>query len=640
MHSQINNHNPKGCERNPNYDGPSCPWTLACLAIPPVAQHTMGHASNPDNPTRLTTMAWWRQVGCSFDISWLLNYPAGAKFPPPESTIKGKSFLQVADIAVAQIHDAHGGLGIPNSFLYWHWAMVFVFLVSFSFVFIATSDPSWVTLIKKLLIYFNVWESLGLGVIHGPLHQKLAPPFQDWWYRMTPGTMKYSSPFFKRMSMKRNLVDVSVEGVLTYIAAAYALCLPTVTPAAMLPVALCSVYEFIFDYGQHMHTYGTQNMHMFVCCCFPSLHDQITGMQLFLTFFYFCSGACKLGPTFQYMFTSNLLSAKFMVDVPWANAFRTTFFVDVANHDYRLTPAAWWLATAAASIEMTVPLLAWTSSSRLIAFSVFTFMCMHAFIISTLIIDVFVWNFADAIWYIVLYGIIGTAQSSPIAMHPILKLWLGCHACYVLYGHVQPDSVPYVVAHRHAAGNWSQGIIILKKDAAHKLANIRSHAGLPAQAPGWIGEWFSFHAFFAYVYNWNLPSKMLFPLVVDAMGARAPSNGMFHSTGDYLLIHSVLFFDSLVAHLRFDGLSNLALFEELGRVCGFDESECLLAWSGAFPSFMLPSPSASWKLVDAKCGVLKEGKYTVADVMDPAWKKPSDLHKTRLLDLVASKKVD
>ena len=33
-------------------------------------------------------------------------------------------------------------------------------------------------------------------------------------------------------------------------------------------------------------------------------------------------------------------------------------------------------------------------------------------------------------------------------------------------------------------------------------------------------------------------------------------------------------FDALVAHLRFDGVSNVDLLPELGRVCGFDEGEC------------------------------------------------------------------
>ena len=50
----------------------------------------------------------------------------------------------------------------------------------------------------------------------------------------------------------------------------------------------------------------------------------------------------KLGPTVKYMFTLNLVSAKFMVDVPWAGWFRRTFIRghDSTPPDYRLRPAA------------------------------------------------------------------------------------------------------------------------------------------------------------------------------------------------------------------------------------------------------------------------------------------------------------
>ena len=37
------------------------------------------------------------------------------------------------------------------------------------------------------------------------------------------------------------------------------------------------------------------------------------------------------------------------------------------------------------------------------------------------------------------------------------------------------------------------------------------------------------------------------------------------------MLHSVLVFDALAAHVRFDGLSSLALVRELGEVCGFEE---------------------------------------------------------------------
>merc|ERR1719215_2452837 len=102
--------------------------------------------------------------------------------------------------------------------------MVFVYFACFSVLFLATTPLDsgdalmsdgfpWLTLVHKLLVFFSIWEALGLGAIHGPLSGKFAPPFQDWWYRMTPGTMKWPSPFFKAYPY-RNYLDVLVEGFL------------------------------------------------------------------------------------------------------------------------------------------------------------------------------------------------------------------------------------------------------------------------------------------------------------------------------------------------------------------------------------------------------------------------------------------
>ena len=90
--------------------------------------------------------------------------------------LKKASFLQVMDIGVERFHAEDGGWGIPNSFLAWHWGMVGVYFSIFTPLFYYTTPGAelfpaeafpWMTLVKKLVIFFGMWESLGLGVIHG-----------------------------------------------------------------------------------------------------------------------------------------------------------------------------------------------------------------------------------------------------------------------------------------------------------------------------------------------------------------------------------------------------------------------------------------------------------------------------------------
>lgn len=106
------------------------------------------------------------------------------------------------------------------------------------------------------------------------------------------------------------------------------------------------------------------------------------------------------------------------------------------------------------------------------------------------------------------------------------------------------------------------------------------------------------------------------------------------------MIHSCLFFDALVAHVRFDGLSSLQLVEELGRVCGFEEGECTLCLAQSFQSFPvwpLTSPTAKWCIKDSKSGIT-EGLMKVSDLQNEKYKKPSDCeHLLKIIEGVVSK---
>lgn len=429
----------------------------------------------------------------------------------------------------------------------------------------------------------------------------------------------------------RNVLDVLIEGILTHVLAIYILIQPEVAPWMMWPLFACGLYEFIFDYGQHLHTYGTQLLHIFACMCFSVDQGQIVGIQVFLTWFYFCSGWCKHGPWFKYLNVANLMTAKFMVGKPWAGYYRRLMYKDPEseNPDYNLTCTAKVFSFICALLETAGPALCLISSNeRMVGLGIMIFVCMHIYIIVTLIVDVFTWNFVDAVYYGIMFGVLGTGfqWGNLASLNPYLAAWLGAHMLYTIYGNFVPSHVPYVVAHRHAAGNFSQGMLLIKASAAAKLGKLKAHAGLPTALDPmnemglrWLGQWLAVHLLVAYFWLWNLPSRFLVPLIHKQL------NG--ESFNDYVMIHSVLLFDALIAHVRFDGLSSLHLVGELGKVCEFEPGECTLCWVGAFQSFPvwpLTEPTAKWKVVDAQTGVIKEGLMKVTDVENAEYKIPSD----------------
>jgi len=419
---------------------------------------------------------------------------------------------------------------------------------------------------------------------------------------------------------------------------------PSVAANDIWSLVVCSVYGFFFDHGQHLHTYGTLTMHVFACMCFTVDQGQNVGIQLFVTFFYACSGYCKIGPCFKYLNIANLLTAKYMAKAPWSKLYRKLIFnnpepENKEEADYNLTWCAAIFSFICAMLETLGPALCLVSGNEYCVMAgLFLFLCMHLYIISTLIVDVFTWNFVDAVYYVIMFGVLSTGfnWSALANMHLYLKVWLGAHAMYAIYGNFVPSHVPYIVAHRHAAGNFCQGMLFITPEGLGKLLKWGpmgkpfggAHPGLPSaldpmneQGQKWLGQWLAVHMLIAYFWLWNMPSRMLVPIMQSFL------NGKRKKYNDYIMIHSVLLFDALCAHVRFDGLSSVEMVKVLGEACDFDEGDCTLCWVGAFQAFpiqCLTDATAKWKMIDAKAGVLKEGTMSISDLQNKGYKKPSD----------------
>lgn len=177
----------------------------------------------------------------------------------------------------------------------------------------------------------------------------------------------------------------------------------------------------------------------------------------------------------------------------------------------------------------------------------------------------------------------------------------------------------------------SQGMLFIKFDALpkfFKFAANYAHPGLPSaldptneMGMKWFGQWLAVHALIAYFWLWNIPSRMLVPVMQSWL------NSQGKKYNDYVMIHSVLLFDALCAHVRFDGLSSVRMVEVLGERCEFDSGDCTLCWVGAFQAFPIQamgSAQAKWKIIDSRDGVLKEGTMAINELENEQYKRPSD----------------
>ena len=94
------------------------------------------------------------QPTAAFPSTTAASSGAGALYPPDEADVKGKTFLEVSDLGVKRMTDAKGGLGLPNSFLYWHYAMVAIYMAVFLVILFILVNFAAVGFVLSILLRF------------------------------------------------------------------------------------------------------------------------------------------------------------------------------------------------------------------------------------------------------------------------------------------------------------------------------------------------------------------------------------------------------------------------------------------------------------------------------------------------------
>mmetsp|Transcript_24298 Transcript_24298/g.61592 ORF Transcript_24298/g.61592 Transcript_24298/m.61592 type:complete len:568 (-) Transcript_24298:553-2256(-) len=537
--------------------------------------------------------------------------------PPAPDVWKELSFMQRLDVAAKDV--ALNGRGMPAAMYAFHFASWFLNYSVFGLLVWATGRPAEMSDVEyglqtflKCTVWHHLLEALGFSR-QGPLYGNFDGP-TNFRYRLTPGTIKES--LLPGLGNRRTYADVAVHTVF-FVACTAVMLLPKVPIALIRTIFACDAVLVLTDFQQWMASVGHTYMHMLFPACFPISQGSLAGMQVIMVIQWISSGVGKVGPWF-----SNV-NGPFMIQSPWVRGSRW-FNRLLFKGEENLAPTcgAACFAHLAAFVEWFCPMLLCASClgggasvDLAISFGLLGLLAMHVYIVAAPApFDVFQWNtyFAITCVYLFWYASWGLDCAGLRAMHPLLFAYLCVETAVVVAGHFLPDRISFYVTHRYWAGNWAQAFFLIRKGAEHKftagtLPGFGSPAWdpMPAKLKANMNQMSAaYGAAKGLAYLWLATYNMkIFPAVVKRALCGA-------SEDDYHLVGGMSFANMFQGQTT-DMMRALNLTASLGALLDLDEGDCRCIFIQSFPLF---SSKSSWKVVDARAGVVAKGQFTTKEV--------------------------
>eukprot|EP00929_Paragymnodinium_shiwhaense_P048785 TRINITY_DN24625_c0_g1_i1.p1 TRINITY_DN24625_c0_g1~~TRINITY_DN24625_c0_g1_i1.p1 ORF type:complete len:426 (-),score=2.94 TRINITY_DN24625_c0_g1_i1:162-1439(-) len=336
----------------------------------------------------------------------------------------------------------------------------------------------------EIFLRYTAWTYAldSLGVRNGPM---LDGRFTPWpygmftiaRYRLTRGTLKVArfSCFGKVRTTLDVLFYVILLGALTV-----AIALPTFLQEGLRVAVLCSAWSFVSDHQQFFASQSTTYFYVLLAGCFPTEQGGLACTQLHVMLVWIGSGLGKIGPWFLFVNGPFLSSSVWLRGRSWLprllyrgeSDFRPTFLISLVGH---LAPHFEWIAPL---------MLLCVGSPLTVRVGIVVLVAMHVYILlAPAARDIYNWNGWFIVAAIYLFG--GGASFGfdfeSMANAPLpLAILFGIETLAVVVGVFRPDLVSYQTGHRNWAGNWSQAVILLKKNAAAKLTDSLTTYGRPA----------------------------------------------------------------------------------------------------------------------------------------------------------------
>ncbi|MBK7153601.1 MAG: DUF3556 domain-containing protein [Sandaracinaceae bacterium] len=464
---------------------------------------------------------------------------------------------------------------------------------------------------QKAILLTMTMEALGLAGSSGPLTGRYLPPFGGFLYFLRPGTTKLA--LFPQLPVlggsQRTVVDVllyaSVIGL-----SVFGLVSPAISTHVFLALAVLVPLMGVADKTLFL---AARAEHYFpTILCFALLPNWIAGAKAVQLAIWFWAGVSKCNhhfPTVVGVMTSNhpILQPKWL---------RRRVY---KSYPSDVRPAAYTTALAhfGTLLELLMPmLLAFAVGGWPLTLGLVGMVGLHFFIFSNMPMAVpLEWNVMAVYGGFALFYAHPEVSFWQIESIPVALVLLTSLVVVPLLGNLFPERLSFLVSMRYYAGNWPYSVWLFRGDSAKKMQALK----MPAP---WV---------YAQLERLYAPHEAR-SIVSKVLGFR-----MMHLQGRALSELIPKMVDDLAAYDYYDGeiisglvlgwnfgdghLNNERLLRIVQESCGFEEGELRVLCVEAQPML---KPTMAYRIYDAKCGLMTEGKVDVNAMRDrQPWDAPT-----------------
>jgi hypothetical protein len=459
---------------------------------------------------------------------------------------------------------------------------------------------------QRAIAWAMFYELLGLGCAMGPMNGRFWPPFGGCLHFLRPGTTKLA--LFPRLPLlggiTRGWLDVGLYAALQ-LCLLRALLAPAVTPELLLPIALLLPILGVADKTIFLCARAEHYWVALVCLVAAAEGDAwISACKLVWVCIWFWAATSKLNHHFPSVIMVMMNNGPLLPR--WI---KRRLFVAYPD-DLRPSRLASSMAHMGTATEYSIPILLLSSSDPLLTTAALLLMTsFHGFVAlnnpAGMPIE---WNILMVYGGWFLFGFHPEASVLAVASHPLLAafllLWL---VAIPLVGNLVPSRVSFLLAMRYYAGNWAYNIWLFRGDAAGKLAKLVKAAGLMRE---------------------QLERIAPDPDLVENAMLLSSVNRLLHLQGKVLFEALPRAVDQIDRYHWMDGeivaglalgwnfgdghLNDLQLLRAIQAQCGFEAGELRVVMVESQPLF---GRTMTWRIADAKTGVLESGATEIAPLL-------------------------